>query len=136
VKLGDTPWKFSVEINYYVERPDAFGPEVDDRFQLCPSGQQLPPIVVWRLTRNSLEGGEAGVGRERQAALTRTHDETKQPIRHRSLCGDRTGMVMHGGRHTCVRRMRHPGQDHRGRHWDLNETIGRRVPQPKDYSQC
>ncbi|WP_428819355.1 hypothetical protein [Microbulbifer sp. MCCC 1A16149] len=27
VILGDTPWKFSAEINYYVERPDAFGPQ-------------------------------------------------------------------------------------------------------------
>jgi len=25
--LGGKPWKFSLEINYYVERPDAFGPE-------------------------------------------------------------------------------------------------------------
>lgn len=27
VMWGDTPWKISAEINYYVERPDAFGPK-------------------------------------------------------------------------------------------------------------
>jgi hypothetical protein len=27
VILGETPWKFSVEVNYYAEHPDAFGPE-------------------------------------------------------------------------------------------------------------
>lgn len=27
VMWGDTPWKISAEINYYSERPDAFGPE-------------------------------------------------------------------------------------------------------------
>jgi len=27
VVLGGRPWKFSVELNYYVERPDAFGPK-------------------------------------------------------------------------------------------------------------
>jgi hypothetical protein len=26
VVLGGRPWKFSVELNYYIERPDAFGP--------------------------------------------------------------------------------------------------------------
>lgn len=25
--LGGSPWKFSTEINYYIEQPDAFGPE-------------------------------------------------------------------------------------------------------------
>jgi len=27
VVLGGRPWKFSVELNYYIERPDAFGPK-------------------------------------------------------------------------------------------------------------
>jgi hypothetical protein len=27
VILGGRPWKFSVELNYYVEKADAFGPE-------------------------------------------------------------------------------------------------------------
>ena len=27
VKYGSTPWKFELELNYYVKRPDAFGPQ-------------------------------------------------------------------------------------------------------------
>ncbi|HEY8567750.1 hypothetical protein [Microbulbifer sp.] len=27
VILGETPWRFGMEFNYYVERPDAFGPQ-------------------------------------------------------------------------------------------------------------
>ena len=27
VVLNGRPWKFDVEINYFVEQPDAFGPE-------------------------------------------------------------------------------------------------------------
>jgi hypothetical protein len=25
--LGGRPWKFALEVNYYVEKPDAIGPE-------------------------------------------------------------------------------------------------------------
>ena len=36
VVLGGRPWKFSVELNYYVERPDAFGPKWMLGFNVAP----------------------------------------------------------------------------------------------------
>jgi len=36
VILGKTPWKFQLEANYYVEQPDAFGPQVMIGFNISP----------------------------------------------------------------------------------------------------
>jgi len=36
VIFGKTPWKFELEANYYVERPDAFGPQVMIGFNISP----------------------------------------------------------------------------------------------------
>ena len=36
VVLGKMPWKFQVEANYYVEQPDAFGPEWMISFNISP----------------------------------------------------------------------------------------------------
>ncbi len=34
--LGGRPWKFGLEFNYYVEQPDAFGPEFLVEFKITP----------------------------------------------------------------------------------------------------
>jgi len=36
VLLGKTPWKFELEANYYVEQPDAFGPQWMIGFNISP----------------------------------------------------------------------------------------------------
>jgi len=36
VMHGKTPWKYQVEANYYVEQPDAFGPQVMIGFSISP----------------------------------------------------------------------------------------------------
>ncbi len=36
VTLGGRPWKFGLEFNYYVEQPDAFGPEFLVEFKITP----------------------------------------------------------------------------------------------------
>jgi len=36
VVLGDRPWKLSLEVNYYVEKADAFGPEWMVSFSIAP----------------------------------------------------------------------------------------------------
>lgn len=36
VVLGKTPWKFALEANYYVEQPDAFGPQWMIGFSVSP----------------------------------------------------------------------------------------------------
>ena len=36
VIIGRTPWKFELEANYYVEQPDAFGPQVMIGFNISP----------------------------------------------------------------------------------------------------
>ena len=36
VALGKTPWKFALEANYYVEQPDAFGPQWMFGFSVSP----------------------------------------------------------------------------------------------------
>ena len=36
VIIGKTPWKFELEANYYVEQPDAFGPQVMIGFNISP----------------------------------------------------------------------------------------------------
>ncbi len=36
VLLGKTPWKFELETNYYVEQPDAFGPQWMIGFNISP----------------------------------------------------------------------------------------------------
>ena len=36
VVLGKTPWKFQLEANYYVEQPDAFGPQWMIGFNISP----------------------------------------------------------------------------------------------------
>ncbi len=36
VTLGGRPWKFGMEFNYYVEQPDAFGPEFLVEFKITP----------------------------------------------------------------------------------------------------
>lgn len=36
VMLGKTPWKFQLEANYYVEQPDAFGPQWMIGFNISP----------------------------------------------------------------------------------------------------
>jgi hypothetical protein len=36
VVLGKTPWKFALETNYYVEQPDAFGPQWMIGFSITP----------------------------------------------------------------------------------------------------
>jgi hypothetical protein len=36
VKIGNTPWKLAVEINYYVEKPDTFGSEWMIGFNITP----------------------------------------------------------------------------------------------------
>ena len=34
--IGDRPWKLSIEINYFIEQPDAFGPEWFIGFNVAP----------------------------------------------------------------------------------------------------
>jgi len=34
--LGGKPWQFEVELNYYVDQPDAFGPEWMIGFNVTP----------------------------------------------------------------------------------------------------
>jgi len=36
VVIGKTPWKFALEVNYYVERNDAFAPEWMVGFNATP----------------------------------------------------------------------------------------------------
>jgi len=36
VILNERPWKLGMEINYYVEQPDAFGPEWMISFSIAP----------------------------------------------------------------------------------------------------
>ena len=36
VTLGGRPWKFGLDFNYYVEQPDAFGPEFLVEFKITP----------------------------------------------------------------------------------------------------
>ena len=36
VKLGNTPVKLQAEINYYIEKPDAFGPQWMISFNVTP----------------------------------------------------------------------------------------------------
>ncbi|BHH86074.1 hypothetical protein [Desulforhopalus sp. 52FAK] len=36
VMFGETPWKFELEANYYVEQPDAFGPQWMIGFNISP----------------------------------------------------------------------------------------------------
>ena len=36
VTLGGRPWKFGLEFNYYIEQPDAFGPEFLVEFKITP----------------------------------------------------------------------------------------------------
>ena len=36
VVLNGRPWKFAVEFNYYVEKPDAFGPDFMVSFNITP----------------------------------------------------------------------------------------------------
>jgi len=42
VIMNGRPWKFSVELNYFVEQPDAFGPKI-------MAGINIAPVVVNRL---------------------------------------------------------------------------------------
>jgi len=35
-KIGEQPWKFQAQVQYYVEQPDAFGPEWLLKFTFTP----------------------------------------------------------------------------------------------------
>ncbi len=43
--LGGRPWKISVEVNYYVEQPDAFGPEWMIGFNIAPVVENI--FATW-----------------------------------------------------------------------------------------
>jgi hypothetical protein len=43
--LGGRPWKFSVEVNYYVEQPDAFGPQWMIGFNVAPVVENI--FATW-----------------------------------------------------------------------------------------
>ena len=44
--LGGRPWKFSFKLNYYVEQPDAFGPESMIGFNHHSRGRELTRQLV------------------------------------------------------------------------------------------
>lgn len=44
-KIGDTPWRFQVELQYYIEQPDSFGSEWSLTFDFRPVIQN--PVLKW-----------------------------------------------------------------------------------------
>lgn len=45
VLLRKNPWRFSSEISYYVDKPDAFGPDITIRINIAPVAKNR--LIDW-----------------------------------------------------------------------------------------